>query len=122
MNYGYLLAGGVSAFAVVVHLMLGRSRPMPQASAEASDRLLLLDAWYGRHVSTIALAVMAVGFAHASTTHGSDDLAFTLSVLALLFACLRIGLGLQMRARQADLTQWGLIAAAGVLGALGSQG
>jgi hypothetical protein len=122
MNYAYLLAGGVSAFALVVHLMLGRARPLPAPRSNSPDALLLVDAWYGRHASTIALAVMAFSFAYASRAHGANDLAFAVSAMALLFACLRIGLALYARARGADMTQWGLIATAGLLGALGASG
>ncbi|MDZ4760372.1 MAG: hypothetical protein SGJ21_04810 [Alphaproteobacteria bacterium] len=117
MNYFFLLAGGVSAFALVLHLMLGRRRPPPLAGAGADDRL---DAFYGRHVTTALLAVMGLGYAHAAREVGAADLALVLSILALTASGLRLVFAIRLKAPRLDITEWSLIALAGALGLAGT--
>jgi hypothetical protein len=114
MNIGFLAAGGISAFALVLHLMLGRSRPLPPLLADDPSAGLHVDAWFGRHAVTLMLAAMAMGFSHAARAEGARDLALTLAALSLGMAGLKLLFALRVRARSMDLGEWGLPALAGV--------
>ena len=120
MNYAFLAASGVSAFAVVLHVMLGRSRHISQPLTTGEDEAALrADAWFGRQVQTIILVLMAIGFGNASRQPDAADVVFWLSVLALLAGLLRLVLGLQSAAPRFGVSQWGLMALAGALGIVG---
>lgn len=122
MNYFYLAAGGLAAFALVLHLMLGRSRPMapPRPGlVSPQETFLLADAWYGRHATTLLLGAMMLGFAYASRAKDAADLAAMLSALAVTFALVRLALAVQTRRKRFDLPEWGLLFLAGALGAAG---
>jgi hypothetical protein len=119
MNYPFLLAGGASAFAFIMHVLIGRSRSILPPRNSAGDRLLEADAWYGRHVTTLVLGAMALGFAHASRRPDAWDLATALTALAFLLALLRIGLAARSKAPRLDIGEWGFIALAGVFGEAG---
>ncbi len=120
MNYAFLLAGGASAFAFILHILLGRSRSiLPPRGDASTDKLLDLDAWYGRHVTTLVLGAMAIGFAHASRRSDAYDVAMLLTAMAFILALLRIALAARSRAPRLDIGEWGFIALAGVLGEFG---
>jgi hypothetical protein len=120
MNYAFLIAGGISAFGLIWHVMLGRSRPLlPPLAPE--DRLLQLDAFFGRHAVALILAVMTLSFAHASRRPAADDLAYAVSALALLLAALRVYLATRVRAPRLDLSEWAPLALAGAAGVIGLQ-
>jgi len=123
MNIGLLIAGGISAFALVTHVMMGRTRPLPPlpvaSSTEEPAPWLTLDAWFGRHAVTLVLAAMALGFSHAARDETARDLALTLCALALGLAALRLAFALRVRAPRSDIGEWGLMAAAGAAGLIG---
>jgi hypothetical protein len=121
MNYAYLIAGGVSAFALVMHILLGRARTPPGVNGPSTqgDPMLRLDAAYGRHGATILMAAMALGFGHASRPPVNDPLAVTLAAMALALAGLRLVLAIFARAPRLDYAQWALLALAGLIGAIG---
>lgn len=120
MNYAFLVAGGISAFAMVWHLMIGRARPLaPPKSSD--DQLMQLDAFFGRHAMTVILAVMALSFAQAARRTATHDLALALSVLALTLAGLRLALAFRVRAPRLDVAEWGLVALSGLAGVVGLQ-
>lgn len=121
MNYILLLAGGVSAFGLVMHLMTGRTRalhpPLTTAEIEAS---LKADAWFGRHLQTILLAAMALVFGNASRQEGAHDVAFWLALVGFLGACLKLALGVQAGAHRLDVREWGAMGLAAMLGLIGT--
>lgn len=121
MNYILLLAGGVAAFGLVMHVMTGRRRalhqPLTTAEIEAS---LKADAWFGRHVQTILLAAMALVFGNASRQAEATDAAFWLALVGFLAACLKLALGVQAAAHRLDVREWGAMAMAAVLGLVGT--
>jgi hypothetical protein len=121
MNYFFLAAGGISAFALIWHIMIGRTRPLfPPGDAE--NRLLQLDAYYGRHATTVLLAVMALSFAQASRRAAlANDVALLVTVLSLTLAGLRLALAIRVRAPRLDVAEWALPALAGLLGFVGLQ-
>lgn len=120
MNYFFLAAGGMSAFALIWHIMLGRTRPF-LPSGKAEDRLLQLDGYYGRHATTVLLAVMALAFAQASRRAAASDLALMVTILSLTLAGLRLALAIRVRAPKLDIVEWGLPALAGLVGVAGLQ-
>jgi hypothetical protein len=119
MNAFFLLAGGVSAFALVTHVMLGRSRPLPALAKDQPASFLYLDAWFGRHAVTLLYAAMALGFSHAAREPDARDLALTLAALALGMAALRLAFALRGRAHRLDVGEWGPIGLAGAAGMAG---
>ncbi len=122
MNYAWLFAGGVAAFGLVLHLMLGRSRPMlPPAGKGSSDPLLGVDAAFGRHAASLVLAAMALTYAHAARAPDADDAALTISLIGLLLAAFRAALGLHARLPRAGMAEWTPMAAAAALGLFGVQ-
>jgi len=120
MNYFFLAAGGISAFGLIWHIMIGRTRPFVPPG-DAADRLLQLDAYYGRHATTVLLAVMALSFAQASRRAAASDLALTVTVLSLTLAALRLALAIRLRAPRLDIAEWALPALAGLIGFAGFQ-
>jgi hypothetical protein len=118
VNLWWLFAGGVAAFSVVLHVMLGRLAPARQLGE--ADRALRPLALYGRHATTLALAAFAFGFAHAArAADAAADLAFALTGLALALGGLRLATALMARARRLDFEEWGPLIAVGALGAAG---
>src|SRR5689334_24459428 len=114
MNYFFLVAGGISAFALIWHIMIGRKRPfLPPGDDE--DRLLQLDAFYGRHATTVLLGVMTLAFAQASRRAAmANDVALMVTVLSLTLAALRLALAIRVRAPRLDIAEWALPALAGL--------
>ncbi len=120
MDYVLLLAGGVSAFGLVVHLMMGRSRSLQEPlSAPEDESVLKADAWFGRHIQTILLGVMALVYGNASRQPEMADVAFWISAIGLLGSLLRLGLGIHAAAPRFDVRTWGLMGLAAVLGLIG---
>ncbi len=120
MNYAYLLAGGASAFALVIHVMLGRARRPPGLRApDGTDPALLVDAVFGRHAITAVMGVMTLAFAHASRPPVNDPLALAMTAMALLLAGMRLVLAMLARTPKLDYGEWALLTLAGALGALG---
>jgi hypothetical protein len=115
MNYIFLFAGGVSAFGLVLHLLLGR-RPARPDEVSPHSALIQLDADYGRHVTALILLALAVTFAHASRSPSSASFAFALSGLGLAASLLRFILALRHRAPRLDIGEWTALAAASSLG------
>lgn len=120
MNYFLLLAGGISAFGLIIHVMVGRKRDL-RLSAEppGSEGALLADAWFGRHLQTTLLAVMAFVFADAARNEAGQDVALWLSLIAMVSAGLRLLTAVQTAAPQFDVRAWGAFAGAGTLALVG---
>ncbi len=117
MNYVLLLAGGVSAFALVLHVMLGRRLALQEPLSTPEDEgALKAEAWFGRHVQTIVLAVMTLVYATASREPDAQDSVFWVSLIALPAALLRLVLGVQAAAPRLDVRAWGLMGCAALLG------
>ncbi len=120
MNYAFLIAAGVSAFALVLHLMLGRVRPVAEPVSSAEDQAsLMAAAWFGRHFQSFVLAIMAAAFAHAARETDARDVVMWLSVLALLAAALKFGMGVYSAAPRFDVREWGLMALAAIVALIG---
>lgn len=120
MNYGFLLAGGASAFALVLHLLLGRGRGLlPPNEGEEIQRLYALDAWYGRHVTTLVLVAMVTGFGQAARRADASSVGVTLTLLALAIVALRVGLAARTRVPKYDIGEWGLMLLAAGFGVVG---
>lgn len=120
MNYLVLIASGASAFALVVHLMLGRRRPFPPAGIDKASQALHSDAWFGRHLPTLILAVMAVGYSHAARRPDARDLVIFLSALGAGVVVLRAALAIRHRMQRLGVEDWGFIALAAGLGLAGA--
>ena len=121
MNYILLLASGVSAFGLVLHLMLGRSRPLQQPLTTPEDEgALKADAWFGRHIQTVLLAAMALVYGSASRQPEMLDVVFWLSLISMLATILRLALGVHTAAPRFDIRVWGWMGLATVL-ALGGR-
>ncbi len=121
MNYLVLIASGASAFALVVHVMLGRRRPFPPpAGLDKSAHALHADAWFGRHLPTVILAVMAVGYSNATRRTDAADVVLALSALGIGVVVLRAALAIRHRARRLGIEDWGFIAVAAGLGLAGA--
>lgn len=121
MNYLVLVASGASAFALVVHLMLGRRRPFPPpAGLDKSAHALHSDAWYGRHLPTLILAAMTVGYSNAARRSDASDLVLALSALGCGVVVLRVALSIRHRAQRFGIEDWGFIALAAGLGLAGA--
>lgn len=120
MNYPFLLAGGASAFALVLHILVGRARSiLPPRPETGRDRLLDSDAWYGRYLTMLMLAAMTLGYGDAARRADAKDVAMALTALAWLMVLLRIGLAVRARSLRLDVGEWGFIALAGLLGEVG---
>lgn len=115
MNYLFLLAGGVSAFGLILHLLLGR-KPVRESSVGPDAALNRLDADYGRHVTALLLLALALTFAHASRAPSYASFAFALSGLGLAASLLRVILALRHRAPRLDVGEWTALAAASGIG------
>lgn len=115
MNYLFLFAGGVSAFGLILHLLLGR-RPGKAQDGLPHAALHRLDADYGRHVTALLLLALAVTFAHASRSASSASFVFALSGLGLSASLLRVILALRHRAQRLDIGEWIALATASSLG------
>jgi len=121
MNYLVLVASGASAFALVVHLMLGRRRPFPPpAGLDRSAHALHSDAWFGRHLPTVILAVMTVGYSNAARRTDAQDLVIALSALGAGVVVLRAFLSIRHRSERLGVEDWGFIALAAGLGIAGA--
>lgn len=120
MNYILLLASGVSAFGLVQHLMLGRSRPLQQPLTTPEDEgALKADAWFGRHIQTILLAAMALVYGNASRQPDMLDVVFWVSLISMLATILRLALGVHTAAPRFDIRAWAWMGLAAVLGLAG---
>jgi hypothetical protein len=122
VNYAFLAAGGVAAFGLVLHLLLGRSRPfMPRSSDTESNRLLDVDAAFGRHAASLIFAAMALTYAHAARAPDANDAALTVSMLGILLAAIRAGLAIRAKVERMDAAEWAPLAVSGALGLAGLQ-
>ena len=120
MNYFLLLAGGVSAFGLVIHVMVGRKRQLRDpADPLGAVSALNADAWFGRHIQTVLLAAMAIVFADSARNDGARDVAVWLALIALAAAGLRLLTAVQTAAPNFDVRSWGAFAAAGILALVG---
>jgi hypothetical protein len=120
MNFLVLVASGASAFALVVHVMLGRRRPFPPpAGLDKTAHALHADAWFGRHLPTVVLAVMAVGYSNAAQRADAADLVVALSSLGCGLVALRLMLAIRHRMPYLGVEDWGFVAVAAGLGLAG---
>src|SRR5690606_34210981 len=121
MNYAFLIAGGAAAFGLVLHLMLGRTRPHLPRTGDAGDPLIGIDAAFGRHAASLVYAAMALTYAHASRAPDAADAAMTVTMLGLLLAVLRAAMAMRAGLKRLDAEEWGLMALAAALGLIGLQ-
>ena len=117
MNYSFLIGGGVSAIALVLHVMLGRPHALGDPSSEEAP--LHADAWLGRHIQSLFLLMLTLAFIHGTRHPQARDVVLWMSVLCLLISFLRLVLGAAAKAPWWNAREWGLCALAGLLGIAG---
>jgi hypothetical protein len=119
MNYAFLTAAALSAFAMVAHIMLGRKHPLPPPM-DPFEIPLYMDALFGRHCFVLILAAMAVCFGYvAREDHNAGDLALVITSLAGVLAVVRLILAIPARMPRLDYGEWSLMASASIVGVIG---
>jgi hypothetical protein len=119
MNYAFLTAAALSAFAMVAHIMLGRKHPLPPPM-DPYEIPLYMDALFGRHCFVLVLAAMAVCFGYvARGDHSAGDLAVVITSLAGALAVVRLILAMPARMPRLDYGEWSLMALASMVGVVG---
>jgi hypothetical protein len=121
MNYAYLVASGLGAFALVLHVMTGRRHTVfPNRRSDSLVPGLARDAAYGRHLTTLLLLGMTAGFGQLARMEEPGALPLILSGVALVAAILRFIIAIGARAPRLDISEWGLIFAGGAVGLVGA--
>ncbi|MEZ5938008.1 MAG: hypothetical protein R3C52_07285 [Hyphomonadaceae bacterium] len=125
MSYAFLIASGLCAFALVMHLFAGRTPPAPGAGENdndiaSGDAFLRMDAWYGRHLTSLVLLAMLLGFGHVARHADAHFAGLILGGLGAAAGVLRLLLSLRLNASRFETGICALTAAAGALGILGA--
>ncbi|MBI1340170.1 hypothetical protein GC169_08180 [bacterium] len=115
MNYAFLIAGGVSAFACVLLLLLGGTRPVDLAAEPATAA----DAWFGRRLISVTLLGLAIGYGHAARSPSAGDLGVALTAAAVVMPLLHIAATRVKRAEMPQLIELASFAAIAALGGFG---
>ncbi|MEM9054766.1 MAG: hypothetical protein AAGB16_05525 [Pseudomonadota bacterium] len=120
MNIWIMSAAGFSAFTTLVHFFAGgKTIARPLLDAKDIDKVAKLVNYFCWHITTLALAGAAVGFAYVATAPDQTGLLLALSGFSALCCLLNFGIIFRYRMSLMAMPQWLLLGGMAALGFAG---